>query len=105
MVELQNVTIQVKQESTVIATLQTDSNGNASTTLNAGVYTLVFNYPSRNSVTTTITLAAANTALCFAFPNLPGSAASPTSALSLFQETNDMASTVGKSSSVTFVNT
>ena len=68
---MENVTIVISQEGTTIATLLTNTNGDANTTLNAGNYTVTFTYPNRNPYSTTINIAYDDTMLIFAFPGTP----------------------------------
>jgi hypothetical protein len=68
---LENVSIVISQNGTVIgSTLLTDASGDASTTVNAGIYSITFSYPNRLPVTTELTINYDNTHLVFAFPNL-----------------------------------
>ena len=65
---MENVQIVISQNGVTVYTLYTDSSGDASTLLNAGIYTCTFTYPNRLPVTTDITINYDNTMLIFAFP-------------------------------------
>ncbi len=65
---LDNVTITITQGSNTIATLITDSNGNANTVLNQGTYTVTFSKTGYTTTQTQITLSQDNTQILFAFP-------------------------------------
>jgi hypothetical protein len=68
--ELQGVSIIITQGEQTIAQLQTDSTGDASVVLNAGNYTVQFQYPGRQPISKNITIDRENTFLVFAFPSL-----------------------------------
>ena len=70
MSELQGVTITITQGQQTIAQLTTDSSGDASVTLNAGSYTVQFQYPGRLPISKNIAIDHDNTFLMFAFPAL-----------------------------------
>ncbi len=65
---LDNVTITIKQGDNVVATLITDSNGNANTVLNQGTYSVTFSKTGYTTTQTQITLSQNNTQILFAFP-------------------------------------
>lgn len=62
------VTIEIKQGTTIIATVTTGGDGTANTTLNPGNYTLTFSAPGKNSVQMPLTITQPSTELIFAFP-------------------------------------
>jgi hypothetical protein len=64
----EGVTITLYQNGETVATITTDSNGYAATTINAGYYTLTFSYPDRAPSSFDITINHNNTYLVFAFP-------------------------------------
>ena len=70
MSEMQGVSIVIYQNGQIIAELETDLNGQANVTLNAGTYTIQFSYPGRLPVSSEVTLDNDNTFLMFAFPAL-----------------------------------
>ena len=62
------VQIVLSQNGSTVASLTTDSNGYAATTINAGYYTLQFTYPDRAPSSFNMTINHNNTYLVFAFP-------------------------------------
>lgn len=81
-----NVTITIYQSETLIDTLTTDSDGQADTTLNAGVYIINITYPNRTPFQLTLTLDEPTEHLVFAFPQLENTGATMSSTCALTQE-------------------
>lgn len=65
---LEGVTIEIYQGEVLIASLETNSEGLANTTLNQGVYSVTFEKQGYSTVTYPLTLTENDTYVMFAFP-------------------------------------